>query len=233
VKGICILAREYGLQYAWIDTCCIDKSSSAELSEAINSMFAWYRKAAVCCVYFSDVDMSIEEEPQLEQSRWFGRGWTLQELIAPRKLDFFDCNWNQIGSKSDLKELLYRVTNIDPAVLDGGDVSAVSVGRRMSWASSRKTKRAEDGAYCLLGLFDVNMPLLYGERDKAFVRLQEEVLKHSNDSSILAWQFDSVVQCEAKLQEYRSLDDWSDEKRLPLCHKPSTIQGLRNFEVPN
>lgn len=184
------LADSEGFQYIWIDTCCIDKSSSAELSEAINSMFNWYRDAGICYAYLSDVHSS--EDPTAEtssfaRSRWFSRGWTLQELLAPTEVVFLGSDWVEIGTKKSLRSLVSRITRIDAKVLNECSWSEYSVAQKMSWAAGRRTTRPEDGAYCLMGLFDVNMPLLYGEGHKAFSRLQQEILKQSDDQSIFAW----------------------------------------------
>ncbi|OTA69980.1 HET-domain-containing protein, partial [Hypoxylon sp. EC38] len=177
-----------GFEYVWVDTCCIDKRSSAELSESINSMFKWYQNSGMCCVYLSDVDDDLETRYfQLENSKWFTRGWTLQELLAPREIQFFSKTWKPLGSRSELVNELSSITKIPLRYLLGGDLSEASVAQRMSWASSRVTTREEDIAYCLLGIFDVNMPLLYGEGSKAFIRLQEEIIKQIKDHSILAW----------------------------------------------
>jgi hypothetical protein len=180
-----------GYEYIWIDTCCIDKSSSAELSEAINSMFRWYQEAAVCYTYLSDGPPRKEGDPWKEgskfrESRWFTRGWTLQELIAPKNMEFFSEVWSKLGSKSALLDLLSDITGIDKMVLQHRLFSDLGIAKKMSWASNRTTTRVEDRAYSLLGLFDVNMPLLYGEGQKAFIRLQEEILKQTDDESLFA-----------------------------------------------
>lgn len=177
-------------RYAWVDTCCIDKTSSAELSESINAMFRWYKESQCCFAYLQDV--TFENLGELEQSRWFTRGWTLQELLAPATVDFFDRGWDFIGNKVDLGERISRRTNIDVETLRTGDISEASVSRRMSWASSRQTTRLEDIAYCLLGIFDISMTMLYGEGEKAFIRLQEEILKEYDDHTIFAWDSSSV-----------------------------------------
>ncbi|PQE30069.1 HET domain-containing protein [Rutstroemia sp. NJR-2017a WRK4] len=194
VQKACELAMEEGHDYIWIDSCCIDKSSSAELSEAINSMFEWYLRAEVCFAYLSDYDTSTTEAPHFWNARWFFRGWTLQELIAPTMMFFYDKNWSLIGNKTDLCPDLSQITGVDAEVLcPSGDTNVrdllddLPVGLRMSWASRRKTTRIEDQSYCLLGIFGINMPMLYGEGPRAFVRLQEEIVKISNDMTLFAW----------------------------------------------
>ncbi|KAM5356607.1 hypothetical protein ACJ41O_003253 [Fusarium nematophilum] len=233
VSESCFQARRDGFNYVWIDTCCIDKTSSAELSEAINSMFKWYQQSALCYVYLSDFDTGgasldpfKEQGPEVHlepddtsffASRWFTRGWTLQELIAPRNVDFFDRQWVRFGTRDgDLLDRVCQRTGIWPqlfaeprcecpggypahAVRDGicagcdkldtlpQTLDSFAVSIKMSWASSRVTTRKEDTAYCLLGLFSINMPMLYGEGDKAFLRLQEAIVRQSKDPSILLW----------------------------------------------
>ncbi|KAK3331260.1 heterokaryon incompatibility protein-domain-containing protein [Apodospora peruviana] len=191
LQGSAALARSEGLGYIWIDTCCIDKSSSAELSEAINSMFAWYRDAEKCYAYLADVDEVTSPEGQLSfrASKWFTRGWTLQELIAPLSLDFFGQSWNQLGTRSELGDCVKEITRISEGILLGySSPDAIPVAVRMSWISNRTTTRPEDIAYCMMGLLNVNMPLVYGEgAEKAFRRLQQEFLKVSEDESLFAW----------------------------------------------
>lgn len=180
----CTQAIEDGLNYLWIDTICIDKTSSSELSEAINSMFRWYADAAVCYAYLEDVSGA----DNFNSSRWFTRGWTLQELVAPEHVHFYSFDWQLLGSKVDIAEGLSSLTKIDALVLTEREcLEEFSIATRMRWAAGRETTRTEDMAYCLLGIFNVNMPLLYGEGDNAFVRLQEEILKRTSDDSILAW----------------------------------------------
>ncbi|TKA80343.1 hypothetical protein B0A49_03082, partial [Cryomyces minteri] len=177
--------------YIWIDTCCINQSSSADLSEAINSMYSWYQRARVCYAYLADVSAHVSpREPSSEfaESRWFKRGWTLQELIGPSHLVFFSHDWIEVGTKSDLSDILSEITGISVGILTGTkDLESASVAKRMSWVNERETTRPEDIAYCLMGLFNVNMPMLYGEEEKAFTRLQEEIMKHSDDESLFAW----------------------------------------------
>ncbi|KAK5990695.1 Vegetative incompatibility protein HET-E-1 [Cladobotryum mycophilum] len=201
VEECCRKALEHKLSYAWIDTCCIDKSSSAELSEAINSMYAWYAAASVCFAYLEDVPAAESEmggfrKTDVRTSNWFTRGWTLQELIAPKEVIFFNGNWDPrpIGTKSSLSDLIQEITQIRKVfLLDRNKVPNASVAERMSWASRRKTTRLEDEAYCLMGLFGVNMPTIYGEKRNAFRRLQEEIMRFSTDHSIFAWEGDGNV----------------------------------------
>jgi heterokaryon incompatibility protein (HET) len=188
-------ARRDGLQYFWIDTCCIDKSSSTELQEAINSMFRWYRDAAKCYVYLVDVsrpafdaDVNSSQLPwelSFRKSRWFTRGWTLQELVAPASVEFFSKEGEQLGNKRSLERHIHEVTEIPVKALRGSSLSDFSVPERMSWAEKRETTRKEDKAYSLLGIFDVYMPLIYGEgRENAFQRLQEKIDKASKGKSL-------------------------------------------------
>lgn len=203
IECSCALASRSELPYLWIDTCCIDKSSSAELSEAINSMYRWYRDAAVCYVHLSDMKRCedyqnpLEDGPivstnyqMLQACRWFTRGWTLQELLAPHDVEFYDQDWVLIGTKGTMRSLLSGITGIKPGHL--WKSQEASVAQKMSWAANRQTTRTEDVAYSLLGLFNVNMPLLYGEGEKALKRLQHEILQSTSDESIFAWTDDRV-----------------------------------------
>lgn len=185
IQKTCGLAVQSGLEFAWIDTCCIDKSSSAELTEAINSMFAWYHKAEECYAMLSDIPPHKHSE--IMKSRWWSRGWTLQELIAPRHLSFYDSAWCFAGSRERYCDQITQHTRIPESVLRQElSLDNFPIAVRMSWASKRSTTREEDEAYCLLGIFDVSMPLIYGEGRKAFLRLQEEIAKRTNDLTILA-----------------------------------------------
>ncbi|KAI1451278.1 heterokaryon incompatibility protein-domain-containing protein [Annulohypoxylon moriforme] len=199
IKSCCKQALRQGIEYVWVDTCCIDKSSSAELQEAINSMFRWYEKAAVCYAYL--IDVNSDENPEaadskFRKSRWFSRGWTLQELIAPREVVFFDASWSSIGTRHSLWEPISQITGIERRIIINRTrktMRDISVAQKMSWAAQRSTTRLEDMAYCLLGIFEVNMPLIYGEGTKAFIRLQEEIMKNSDDQTILAWGFNKPL----------------------------------------
>ena len=187
IKSTCNLAASEGYEFVWIDTCCIDKRSSAELFEAINSMCSLYQGSSVCYAYLVDVDANNFDE-DFHRARWWTRGWTLQELIAPAHVVFVDQHWQRIGTKEGMHAEISSCTGIKPRALRSlGYARATSIAERMSWASTRSTTRVEDRAYSLLGLFDVNLPLLYGEGMKAFIRLQEEIIKSSSDQSIFAW----------------------------------------------
>ena len=171
-----------------MDTICIDKRDPAELSTSINSMYKWYRNAEVCFVYLDDVPSASVRD--FTRAKWFTRGWTLQEFIAPKKVLFFDASWNQIGDRNTLQADLTARTSIPADFLLGTkNVGRASVSCRMSWAAGRAVTVEEDIAYCLLGLFGVNMPLLYGEgTERAFRRLQEEIMRYSDDHSLFAWK---------------------------------------------
>ncbi|KAH9213114.1 heterokaryon incompatibility protein-domain-containing protein [Leptodontidium sp. 2 PMI_412] len=196
VEKCCSMARDRGHDYVWIDTCCIDKTSSAELSEAINSMYRWYQEAEVCYAYLADVlhdpghRLSGLRGPEFSQSKWFRRGWTLQELIAPLgEVIFLDKEWKEMGTKSTLQDTVSSITGIPVDILTGNkDLESVSVAQRMSWAAERETTKTEDRAYSLMGIFGINMPMIYGEGKRAFIRLQEEIMKVLDDQSIFAWK---------------------------------------------
>ena len=192
----CEQARKHQYEWVWIDTCCIDKRSSAELSEAINSMYRWYENSRVCYVYLHDVsdfDFPIaSDESRYPKSNgwpeWFSRGWTLQEMIAPKDVWFFNKNWQLIGDKRTRSRTLSKITRVPGHILEKGlSGNRPCVAQVISWAAYRMTKRVEDRAYSLMGLLDVNMPMLYGEGKKAFHRLQLELIRTSNDQSIFAW----------------------------------------------
>ncbi|RYC53951.1 hypothetical protein CHU98_g12260 [Xylaria longipes] len=198
IKVCCDLAASQGIPYAWVDTCCIDKLHSAELSEAINSMYDYYRKATRCYIYLADVpgDLGRQENGRSKQlsalgsSRWFTRGWTLQELIASSARSFYAQDWSLIPVDSILMTLIATVTGIELGLLLKRELlSRYCTAKRMSWVSRRTTTRPEDMAYCLMGIFNVSMPILYGEGPKkAFQRLQAEIINTSFDQSIFIWR---------------------------------------------
>ncbi|KAE9369906.1 HET-domain-containing protein [Stipitochalara longipes BDJ] len=246
IERCCDQAVGDGYDYVWIDTCCIDKSSSAELSEAINSMYVWYKNAKICYAYLADVGPILNSNPSkplvsFKESRWFTRGWTLQELIAPARVEFFAWNWSPYGTKAELHSALSEVTGIDEATLRGSrNLREVSIAKRMSWASKRVTTRVEDIAYCLLGIFGVNLPLLYGEGEKAFIRLQEEIMRNSDDHSLFAWgltqeEYSAVHSSHAEAERISGTQSstlWGFLARSPAAFENSTnIVPYRNWET--
>lgn len=221
IQKACSEALNYKLDWLWVDTNCIDKSSSAELSEAINSMFAYYQKSEICFVYLVDVSTVNQDRKllfsQIRNSRWFTRGWTIQELIAPQHLVFHAADWSRIGRKDgSLVNLFTSITKIDMVYLNGRkSIHRASVSKRMSWLAKRTTTRTEDMAYCMLGIFDINMPLLYGEGRRAFFRLQEEIIKSCNDHTIFCWEWTDIVP-----------DNWASL----LAPWPTVFEGAGDFE---
>ena len=201
-------ARIDGLQYFWIDTCCINKANYAELSQAVNSMFHWYSNATRCYVYLSDLssppsDTNDEFNPRpwesdFRTSKWFTRGWTLQELLAPCSVEFFSRERKRLGDKSSLEQQIHEITCIPKSALQGTRLSEFSANKRLSWIERRQTKLEEDKAYSLLGIFDVYIPLIYGEgAASAFRRLREEI--------------DKLEKC---IQDLRLTDPRDDKKRI-------------------
>jgi hypothetical protein len=186
-------AAKDGLEYFWVDTCCIDKTSSAELSEAINSMFRWYHHATKCYALLSDVSTTVPDSDTLSadvrasirRSRWFTRSWTLQELLAPTAVEFLSVEGERLGDRAGLLQELHDVTRIPTQALQGHPLSQFDIEERLSWGDRRHAKREEDEAYSLLGIFDVCMPLIYGEgRENAFRRLRREI-EQSQDQEML------------------------------------------------
>ncbi|PVH97878.1 HET-domain-containing protein [Periconia macrospinosa] len=282
INGCCQEAANQGIVWVWVDTCCIDKSSSAELSEAINSMFNWYQNSKICFVYLEDVPAL--ENPFMSNSafcnsRWWTRGWTLQELLAPRHVVFFNNEWDRVfedftggvgrdlersiifaaerqaekaddpASKQDFIQkiryvLISGITGIPVSVLNRTtELSEIAAACKFSWAAERNTTRVEDAAYCLLGLLGVNMPLLYGEGDKAFVRLQQAVISASDDISMLSWGCGLPWESIEKLgyesvltRSPRAFKDYPREnlyptRRTPRMHATVTGHGL-HVELP-
>ncbi|OJT01782.1 Vegetative incompatibility protein HET-E-1 [Trametes pubescens] len=199
ITSCCDYARSQGHPNLWIDACCIDKTSSAELSEAINSMFTWYSQADVCYVFLSDVSSSenpVEKLSFFRRSIWFKRGWTLQELIVPSRIVFLAKDWRMIGTVAGLAKTIEDVTGIDADILlHRRQLQTVSVAQRMAWAAGRETTRIEDEAYCLMGIFGVRLAVIYGEGSQAFVRLQEEIMTRIPDQSLFLWGIQPDVRC--------------------------------------
>ncbi|KAF2254238.1 HET-domain-containing protein [Trematosphaeria pertusa] len=209
IVSTCQQAKKDGFAYVWVDTNCIDKSSSAELAEAINSMFEWYTLAEVCYAYLADVETfkPLTHTREIRRSRWFRRGWTLQELLAPGRVVFYAADWSPLGTRATLARHVSAATGIAMRYLapERGEVADdrihswvrnryalvhdASVAERMTWLARRETSRVEDMAYCALGIFGIHMPLVYGEGIRAFSRLQEEILKVSDDHSLFCWSW--------------------------------------------
>ncbi|PVH90367.1 HET-domain-containing protein [Periconia macrospinosa] len=197
------------LEYFWIDTCCINKANKAELSQAINSMFRWYGNATRCYVYLSDVSSSplgtTEEpkspwpwEPDFRKCRWFTRGWTLQELLAPSSVEFFSREGERLSDRNSLRRLIHEITVVPESALEGTPLSQFSINERLSWIEHRHTKLEEDRAYSLLGIFGVYVAPIYGEGTaSAFQRLREEIAK--------------LEQC---MQDLHLTDPRDDKKRI-------------------
>jgi len=239
ITAACRQALSDEINYCWVDTCCIAKASSAELTESINSMFNWYKQAKVCLAFLADFDLDVDIQAPLEvriaKCRWFTRGWCLQELVAPKEVRFYDRNWRFIGTKKSLRRHISDITGVPQHVLeDPSHLQAIPVAKRMAWASKRETTRVEDIAYSLLGIFGINMPLLYGEGDNAFLRLQEEITKKCNDMSIFAWESNTTG------QNSRYLGTFAPSPRLfDACrHMPNTtlhrqITSRSQFAISN
>ena len=228
IRRSCLLAESYGYRWIWIDTCCIDKTSSSELSEAINSMFRWYASAEVCYAFLEDVptdcDLDAPDSP-FRHARWHTRGWTLQELIAPQVVVFISSDWSLLGHKLQLAELLSQITGVrEEALMRPHTYSRVSVAERMSWASRRHTTRLEDEAYCLMGLFNINMPTIYGEGREAFQRLQQEIMKSTLDTSLFAWGFwmDNLVPWTPRFGADNVIQD---KDAYPLARSPADFSS--------
>jgi heterokaryon incompatibility protein (HET) len=181
-------AKHDGLQYFWVDTCCIDQTNNVELTESINSMFRWYQKAAKCYVYLSDVSVYTQDgkshlgwESAFHNSRWFTRGWTLQEVLAPKIVEFFSRDGIQLGDKRSLERQITEITRIPLGALRGDGLSKFSIEERFLWIKERQTMKKEDKAYCLLGIFGIFLPLIYGEGESsAMRRLRTEIRQSEN-----------------------------------------------------
>jgi len=231
----CEQAQKDGYGWLWVDTCCIDKRSSAELSEAINSMYRWYENAKVCYAYLHDVPdpwfPTVSDDEKYPDfggwPEWFSRGWTLQELIAPSNVQFFNKNWKSIGDKRTLAPTLVGITGIPAHILTYGLCgNRPCVAQIVSWAANRMTTRVEDRAYSLMGLLDVNMPMLYGEGKKAFRRLQLEIIRASNDQSIFAWD-PSMEKDQPGSILADDPSDFEDCGRMELMGHDEFIQSLK------
>ncbi|KAF8546056.1 HET-domain-containing protein [Imleria badia] len=203
LRRFCNKAREYGCEYVWSDTCCINKESSSELEEAIRSMYRWYRDAFVCIVYLAK-SSSVKD---FAREPWFTRGWTLQELLAPERLRMYGKDWDPVCPKAEevrggddfpfpndklsdfMLQPISKITHIHPFNIRDFNLRSqrLMVSTKMRWASKRKTTRVKDIAYSLLGIFDIMIPIAYGLGERAFQRLLEAIAHHSGDPSFFAW----------------------------------------------
>ena len=224
-------AAKDGLPYFWVDSCCVDQKSSRDVSEAINKMFRYYENATKCYVYHSDVSIGTPSKatatPWLsafKNCRWFTRGWTLQELLAPQVVEFFSREWERLGNKESLEEHIHKITRIPIAALQGRPLSEFGIDERMSWAENRYTTIEEDQAYCLFGLFDLHMALIYGEgKANALDRLRKKIDKvHGQNQRTLSWNDRELV-----VNSYRTTDE-----RTKQMHADSAYIGLRAIQGP-
>ncbi|TBU45301.1 hypothetical protein BD309DRAFT_890662 [Dichomitus squalens] len=233
IREACRVAREAGYRYLWIDSCCIDKASSSELTESINSMYLWYGLAQVCYAYLVDVPSDEdprEDESAFRKSRWHERGWTLQELIAPPAVIFLAKDWKTFGTKLDLRDLVEEITGIpEEALLHVKSLDEFSVAQRLSWAARRQTSRKEDRAYSLLGVFNINMPTLYGEGSRAFRRLQEEIVRRIPDLSLFAWSGRVYGNCKPGQDLVQALENAQSFTKLTSSSTPF-VSGISHFE---
>lgn len=218
-----------GLGYFWVDTCCIDKKNAAELTESINSMFRWYQQAEKCYAFLSDVSSGRgdQHEPsraswkkEFRASKWFTRGWTLQELIAPSVVEFFSSDQQLLGDKQSLKQTIYEITGVPISILEGGPLSTCTVDERISWAKTRTTSKKEDKAYSVLGLLSMSMPVIYGEGEKAaFDRLYSELERRSGLSTVLK---------ELPIA-YGALYDSHVNEHDPICLPDTRVELIREI----
>lgn len=226
-------AKKDAIDYFWVDTCCIDKASSTELSEAINSMFRWYQNAKKCYVYLSDVSSGIPAvddelprswKPAFRQSRWFTRGWTLQELLAPTSVEFYSMEGDRLGDRDSLKQTLHEITGVAFEALTGSPLPHFSIEDRFSWASSRQTKRDEDAVYCLLGIFDIQMALIYGEgRQKALKRLHKEIREALEDARVIPL-CDNTSRDQGQDEKITQIQQWLSAPDPSTNHQKASKQ---------
>lgn len=239
IRGAIEIAKAANYPYIWIDSVCMDKSNAVETSTNINSMFDYYQNAEVCITYLSDVDTTktrlrkFEKDTDARQnSVWFTRGWTLQELLASPYMWFYDKNWQFIADKEDesVKKELQAATKIDPSFLNG-DLAfrSASVATRMSWMAGRTTTRTEDIAYSMLGILGISMEPQYGEGVRAFLRLQKTLLDGDKDESIFAWTWNKVgLGCYSSLAE----TPWVPNSWGLLAPSPDCFAESANVILP-
>ncbi|OAX37463.1 hypothetical protein K503DRAFT_771461 [Rhizopogon vinicolor AM-OR11-026] len=236
LKKFCEKALTYGVEFAWSDTCCIDKSSSTELDESIRSMFRWYENSEICIIHLAQSE-TIED---IMDDEWMKRGWTLQELLAPRKIKLFSSHWlpmtddrnDKSHEETKMMKTLERATGIpldDISIYFSG---SFGVDRRMAWAARRKTTRVEDVAYSLMGIFDVSLQIAYGEGgDRAFCRLIEAIMQSGNPS-VLNWTGEAAFHPSFSCAIPKSPQNYEGLTRFPnLCQLEMTMTSL-GLRVP-
>jgi hypothetical protein len=235
IKNACHIARADKLKWLWIDTCCINKSSDAEAAESIRSTYRWYRTAKICYAYLYDVDSTAGGTRKLQASTtlrhgedqrsdspdaiWFERGWTLQELLAPKAVRFYDFDWREIGTKADVARDIAAAAGINARYLgDDRAFRKASIATKMSWLANRRTTRCEDIAYSTLGIFGVSdFSPLYGEGMNAFLRLQKALVPRQ-DESLYAW---TMPASEKRLCTGWATNEWGLLAPWPACFKGS------------
>jgi hypothetical protein len=233
-----VKAHVVGIEWLWIDTCCINKEHATELSSAINLMFEWYQEADICLAYLRDVD-NAGDEVSLQRSEWFERGWTLQELLAPRTVVFLTRTWEVIGNKGattsvcsstevgkNLEKVIAKITKVPFEVLQEYQRSIrYSTSEKLRWMDSRKTTEEEDLTYALFGILNVSLPVIYGEKGKARDRLLATIRERE----------------ELKLRQakhYREIsswvsptDPWENHQTARKQHEPETGAWLLQRET--
>lgn len=196
ILGACFIARQQSFQWMWMDSCCINRRSPMDLTESINSTFRWYREASVCIAYLADIVVppprsttsTLFDDRTGRPSIWFTRAWTLQELLAPTSMQFYDSNWRFMGTRGQLAKPIQQITGIKTQFLTGAeDFRSACIATKMSWMAGRQTTQVEDMAYSMLGIFNVSMKASYGDGPLAFIKLQQELI-YKNDESLFAWR---------------------------------------------
>jgi hypothetical protein len=237
-------AVQDGIEHAWVDTCCIDKSDVREVQTAINSMFGWYERAKKCYVYLTDIEVPkevadiqafrISWAQAFRASTWFTRGWTLQELLAPAVVEFFSKDGRQLGNRMSLEQNIHEITKIPISALRGQPLAQFSVEERMSWAAGRFTTLKEDKVYCLLGIFKVFLPLIYGEGEAyAESRLRSEIQRRQADPSVARLQdISGTSVCKQGSHVLCETCAANNKKSLHhrwCCLQPQSWQALTNL----
>jgi heterokaryon incompatibility protein (HET) len=193
IQNACIQAQKRGFEWLWADTVCIDKRDNSEVTKSVNLMFSWYQSASVCFAYMHEVSNNNQRLKWTEDNavvrktpEWFTRGWTLQELLAPKKLLLSDQDWNCIGDRENCAQVITKFTGIPLSALCGKDIQSYSYADRLAWAKGRQTTEPEDRVYSLLGLLGVSLPAVgYGIGLKAALwQLESAIEKQRADGNL-------------------------------------------------